>query len=54
MFTLKIKTNGDAFAHDKNSEIAFILRKLADSVEYRNSGKVFDTNGNTVGEWKLT
>lgn len=55
MFTLKIRTTNDAFAEDPEREVAALLRKYADRVEAgQSSGTILDTNGATVGEWKLT
>lgn len=60
MFTLKMKTDNDAFAEGNlELEVARILRNLATHLEDRSgntpsSGKLRDSNGNTVGTWVLT
>lgn len=51
-----------AFEDEPASEAARILRAVADSVELRTpeepttaaSGKCFDLNGNSVGEWRVS
>lgn len=59
MFTLKIRTDNAAFHEGdmgEGEELARILHKLADALPAGSpaEGKVRDSNGNTVGEWKLT
>jgi hypothetical protein len=58
MFTLSIRTDNAAFEPERGSEVARILRHLADRLEgcghYPNTGRVKDGNGNTVGEFTLT
>lgn len=52
MFRLNLETGNAAFDDDHLTEIARILRDVADKVEHgTNSGKVFDLNGNSVGEF---
>ena len=60
MFTLRIRTESDAFGADEESrdlEIARILREL--SVHLNNcaggveAGTLRDVNGNTVGRWSI-
>lgn len=56
MFTIKFKTENDAFGDDDHemlvSETARILREIADKVENgADGGPVFDANGNRVGDW---
>lgn len=65
MFTLSIKTAGAAFTHETNDEtngepdpgpeVARLLREAADQIDsgYTRGG-LYDINGNTVGEWKLS
>ena len=58
MFAVSFDTDNAAFAElEPELEVARILRALADDVElHRASGKfqpVRDSNGNTVGTWKL-
>lgn len=56
MFTMKFHTDNDAFATDDMVESARILREIADKLEWdgKDSGKVMDVNGNSIGEWSLT
>jgi hypothetical protein len=57
MFTLKIKTDSDAFADDYFRELARILQNVTDTIEagaFADSRPVFDINGNRVGEWRLS
>ena len=61
MFAVKITETGyDSFTESEGPEIARILRKLADKIEgeLRQStdegGRLFDLNGNSVGEWTWT
>lgn len=63
MFTLKIRTDGAAFAETEAAycaplEVARILREVADKLEYGEATGLFqtvhDVNGNDVGRWKLT
>jgi hypothetical protein len=56
MFTLKIKTDNEAFSEDKARAVADILLDVSNAVaeELRREGRVRDVNGVTVGEWKLT
>jgi len=59
MFTLKIKTENEAFNYPtegERDEVARILRALATRLEQGSEvrGLLADLNGNTVGEWKLT
>jgi hypothetical protein len=49
--TITISTGNSAFEMDKHSEVARILRKLADRFESGGEpSKVMDINGNKVGE----
>jgi len=58
--TIKVKMDNAAFELDNGFELARILRDLADRVEgYEvvhpgNEFALHDTNGNTVGELKVT
>lgn len=55
MFRLEIQTDNDAFKINGAEEIRTILKDIANQLRYgETSGKVRDTNGNTVGEWSLT
>jgi hypothetical protein len=55
MFTMEFATDNAAFEEGWGTEIAGILRKVAQRVEDGDSaGAVMDSNGNTVGQWELT
>ncbi len=57
MFTMGITTDGEAFAPDASTEIAIILRDLANKIEHGPSFMeltLIDSNGNTVGRALLT
>jgi hypothetical protein len=56
MFTMKVKTDNAAFSgEDKWYELARILKYVAQQIEDGHPGKsVQDSNGNTVGSFKLT
>ena len=50
---LNIKTTNAAF-EDKSLEAARLLREVAERIESgETEGNLKDTNGNTVGSWKL-
>jgi hypothetical protein len=54
---LKVKTGNSAFEGDnKNIELARILRKVADEIEfgYYGENSIKDIKGNTVGEYRIT
>jgi hypothetical protein len=57
-FTLKIKCDNAAFDPEPGIELARILRTIADRVESEGTtelrGRAMDSNGNSVGEYKLT
>ncbi len=60
MFKLEFATDNAAFESAPESEVARILREIADRIEGAGSargltigGKVADENGNTVGKWSL-
>ena len=56
MFTLEIATDNDAFYEHAGTEIARILRDVADQVEDRTTaaeGLLRDVNGARVGTWRL-
>lgn len=49
-YTIIIETENDAFAQSPASEVARILRAMADRMEYHGILPVpMDTNGNTCG-----
>jgi hypothetical protein len=49
---VEFDTENDAFHPDPSIEIATILRKVADHIDLgMKSGKVMDSNGNSVGRW---
>lgn len=56
--TVNINADSSAFDNDNGTEIARLLRKLADDFEGGNipesSGRLLDTNGNTTGTWVFT
>ncbi len=53
-FRLLISTDNAAFEDAKGEEVARILRTVADQVESgQGSGKVYDVNGNAVGEFRF-
>ncbi len=53
-FTLKMKSDNEAFTDDAAHEVARILREVADKLEQgREYGTCRDYNGNKVGEWSL-
>lgn len=55
MFTLTIETDNAAFTDDAAREVARILRQLAKKLEDgKDSGKVMDLNGNSVGSFELS
>ena len=57
MFTLKIKTDNEAFTEDDGRvELARILKSVAHWLEENspNSAGIYDIDGNRVGDWKLT
>lgn len=68
MFKMMIDTGNGAFRNEfgeteeemeqldpSSWELRRILKEVEDSLEDRkNQGKIFDVNGNRVGEWSLT
>ena len=55
MLTIKIKTDNQAFDDWKEGEIAKCLNKTSqDITNGLKKGKIYDTNGNPVGTFKLT
>ena len=53
-FSLTIKCDNAAFGEDPEGEVIRILQKLVADVQRGNGeGRVFDINGNSVGEWRL-
>lgn len=54
-FKLEFSTSNAAFEDNLEMESHYIVLGVAEAIrEGRRSGKVRDTNGNTVGEWSLT
>jgi len=56
MFKLQFSTDNAAFEDDaKDLETVTILREIADKIERGTmAGRVRDSNGNTIGEFKFT
>lgn len=58
MLTITLNTENAAFDTTGGDEVALILVRLAEHLTGRDiaedSGKLRDTNGNTVGSWKMT
>lgn len=57
VFEVTIRTDNAAFVDgDDHAEVARLLRKAADMVENdaRHDGKLFDANGNHVGDFQWT
>lgn len=58
VMTLRLTTDNDAFAVSRGAELARILRRLAEVVEYGigsdAGGTLRDFNGNTVGRWSYS
>lgn len=58
MFTLKIETGNAAFHPEHGSgvgEVTSLIREAADNVARgKRSGVLLDSNGNTVGKFRLT
>lgn len=55
MLLVRIKTDNAAFEEDRDAELARILRIAADKIEHGNeTAKLYDVNGNAVGEFKIT
>ena len=55
-FSLSMNCDNAAFdGNDKGLEVSRILRETAQQVEdgYE-GGKIFDSNGNSVGEWRFS
>ena len=55
-FTLEFDCDNAAFEESPEMEIAAILRRAARNVVegYRQTAPCLDTNGNTVGRWRIT
>lgn len=55
MFQIQFKTDNAAFEDSPASEVARILREVADKIEDGASfeGRVRDCNGNTIGSFEL-
>lgn len=55
MFRLYIDTDNDSCKPNHYAEVAKLLRDVARRVEDgQNSGKILDTNGNTVGTFNAS
>lgn len=52
MFEIKFDTGNAAFDEYDTYEIRRILKEVANSLEWKNSGSVIDINGNKIGSWK--
>ena len=53
-FNLCIESGNAAFAEDPAAEISAILARVATAIDGGSTGgKARDTNGNTVGYWRL-
>jgi len=58
-FMLTIETNNAAFEGHPGPEMARVLRTIADYTEdgslwaMRDAGRITDSNGNRVGEWRV-
>lgn len=54
MLTLKINTDNAAFEDNLEGELARILATAITKIEHCNTeGKLYDTNGNQVGSFKI-
>lgn len=54
MFSLEFKTSNAAFEDDPAVECGLILQRISRLLtEGAIFGKVYDTNGNHIGEWVL-
>ena len=54
-FRMEVQLDNAAYDPDTwELELAANLRDVASKVWDHNSGKIRDSNGNTVGEWKIT
>lgn len=56
MFKVSFSTENEQFANGElRSGVASILRDIASRIENSNreSGYVYDVNGNKIGEWEL-
>ena len=55
MFTLTIETVNDDFTANASEAVAALLQKVhEDLIDGFPSGSIYDSNGNRVGNWKLT
>jgi len=52
--TVTIACDNAAFHDDFEGEIAAVLDRAARSIAEGGTGRIRDTNGNTVGSWQLT
>lgn len=51
-FKLEITCENDAFVEDRGEEVARILKKVLEGLEWGSgSGRLRDINGNTVGKF---
>jgi hypothetical protein len=54
MFELSFETSNASFEDSPELEVEYILHKLARNVRAGGrEGPVIDSNGNTIGAWKL-
>lgn len=54
MFMVRFETDNAVFENDPQAECMRILKKIINDLDNSETeGKIFDLNGNRVGEWKL-
>jgi hypothetical protein len=54
-FKIEFDCDNDAFVVNPEAEVADLLENVAYRVKQGETyGKVFDTNGNSVGNWEFT
>lgn len=55
MFELKFETGNAVFEEAPEAELYRIMDRVVGAIGTgRTEGKVVDSNGNTIGEWKLS
>ena len=58
MFTLEIRTTGDAFVGFTEQEVSKLLHDVARELPFKGASNhthsIIDANGNRCGSWKLT
>ena len=55
MLTITFETENAAFEGDKLREIAKMVRQVAEKIEAgRDSGKIMDVNGNSIGTFDVS